>query len=333
MDSYLAHDSTGNLTAQITRLLRDEGTDNAMLLLELISGGGANPRLKGYLFGIATNHNAPEVSRKAMQLMERFCSQETCKQAERLRESRGYYFNEAEYIGKFEPGEIDIFDFILAFRMCTWHRSTEVRPAYRQSLLQDLDLSQYKGNQLTAAITTLDFVRSLDLPAHRNFDVASSIPLLKQLPIEALRIEDVKLELFPVEVFDLPNLKKFSIKRRNIRPRHPMQIPEGGPFGAPLLESLTIDSYPFTGSPNLGPFPNLKEVVLNRCLLDDVGFLGASQQLSFIDLRYNQLSEVPHFMSKLTDLQEITMIGNPFRRIEFYPERLPKLQRYHIEGR
>ena len=88
MELYLAHDSDGDLTAQLTRLLRDEGTDNAMLLLGLISGGGANLRLKGYLFGIAVNHNTPEVSRRAMQLMERFCSPETCRQAARLRERR-----------------------------------------------------------------------------------------------------------------------------------------------------------------------------------------------------------------------------------------------------
>jgi len=333
MDLYLSNDSNGDLTAQLTRLLRDEGTDNAMLLLELISGGGANQRLKGYLFGIAANHNTPEISKRAMQLMERYCSLETCKQAERLRESRGYYFNEAEFIGKFESNEIDIFDFILAFRMCTWHRSAEVRPAYRQSLLQELDLSQYKGDFLTEAITTLTFVRSIDLPAHRTFNVVASIPLLKQLPIDNIRIEDIKLEFFPVEIFELPNLKKLSIKRRSIRPRHPMQMPEGGPFGAPLLESLTIDSYPFVGTSGLGPFPNLKDVNFNRCLLDDVVFLASSEQLVFIDLRYNQLTEVPHFISQLNDLQEIKLAGNPFKRIEFYPENLPNLQRYHIEGR
>lgn len=36
---YIAEDTTGEFTAQITRLLRDESTDNIPLLLEIVEGG------------------------------------------------------------------------------------------------------------------------------------------------------------------------------------------------------------------------------------------------------------------------------------------------------
>ena len=110
--AYLASDEGGALTGQITRLLRDEETDNTALLLELVAGGGANRRLRGYLFGIGVAHRQESVQARAMELLRRFASPDTLRQAERLKNSLPYHFNEAEYLSKYSNPEFDLFDFL-----------------------------------------------------------------------------------------------------------------------------------------------------------------------------------------------------------------------------
>jgi Leucine-rich repeat (LRR) protein len=329
---YLANDTTGVATAQITRLIRDEATDNFSLVLEIIAGGGVNYRLMGYLFGAAVMHHDKAVAERAMVMLQKYATPETVKQATRLREASNYHYNESEYLGKYQNAEFDIFDFILAQKMCHWHRAGQNRSHYYISSHQKLDLTHYPHKHLTPGITTLDFVHFLTLPANKDFDLNAALEQLRQLPLESIYIESVRLDEFPILLLQLPKLRILSIKRGTYRPRHPMRVPEkGGPYGSKSLTGLFIESYQIEGEANLGPFPALTEVSCHRCNLHNLDFLIHSLALEHLSIRHNHLEHVPEFIGEFTKLKTLDLVGNPFKTIQIDLQKLPNLEHYDIK--
>lgn len=328
--SYIQNDESGALTGQMTRLLRDESADNASLLLELVEGGGANKRVLGYLFGLAVFHYQPETAARALRLLQRHASPETGRQAEKLRSGASYYYNEAEYLGKLHQAEFDLFDFLLAYKMCNWHRVGQGRNAYFVVSHQTLNLSHFPGKVLTPALETLDFIRYLALPAHKDFDLEASFSHLAPLPLESVFIENMKLLEFPVVLLKHPRLRTLSIKRGAHRPRQPMQVPDGGPYGSEVLEKLIVDGYPIVGENRLGPFPKLREAVLPRCSLRHLDGLSASLRLEHLNARFNQLETLPDFLSDCTELRTLDFSGNPLRQIQLDLTKLTKLEDLEI---
>lgn len=330
-EGYLSNDTDGVMTEQITRLLRDESTDNTALILSLLEGGGLNHRLLGYAFGLAVFHPSKPLATRAARLVEKSTSAETLRQMQKLKESVPYYYNEAEYLGKYSNTDFDLFDFLLAYKMCNWHR-TEGNHSY--NFLQAhhrLDLTYYPENVVTPAIATLDFVKHLSLPANKNFDLEASFPYLSQLPLEMVLLENMRLEKFPVCLLTLPKLRTLSIKRGTSRPKNPMQVPEGGPYGSTSLEKILIESMPLAGAERLSFFPNLREAWLVRCSLDTVSFLEKSTKLERLTLRYNHLETLPAFLGNLTELRSMELSGNPFRHIDLNLEKLTKLEELELK--
>lgn len=336
MHDYLSNDTDGSQTAQVTRLLRDEATDNTPLLLELIEGGGCNRRLLGYLFGIGAFHTDRVVSAKAMQLLRRHAKKpDTITRAEKLREGTAYYYNETEYLSKLTGIEFDIFDFLLASRMVAWHRQQRVgarHESFYNIPHQTLNLSQYPENTLSDALGTLSFVRFITLPAHRQFDLSASMPALRQLPLESIYLENARLDLFPVDLFELPNLRTLSIKKGAYRQRHDMVVPDTvRSWGCATLEKLVIDGYSIAGEKLLGPFPALKQAEMVRCGLHYLDFLAQSAQLHELDLRNNQLAHLPAFLSGLTALRVLDLSHNPLLSIEIDLSQLVHLERFELK--
>lgn len=330
-DQYLGSDTEGTYTGQITRLLRDTSTDNCPLLLELIDGGGANRRLMGYLFGISVFHATREISGRAMGLLQRFASTESVKQAQKLRESAAYHYDEAEYFSRYQSAEIDLFDLLLASKMCLWHRHRPGPGSNAMVAHQTLDLRRLTVNQLSPALTTLDFLRFVALPAHKDFDLPHAVPLLLQLPLEILIVENIKVETLPVALFALPGLTTFIVRKGTYRPKYPMQVPDGGPYGSPSLEKLIIEGYPIEGETHLGPFPNLREATLVRCSLTHLDFLQQSPKLERLNVRFNQLEYLPAFLSGFTELRSLELSNNPFRTIELNLEPLRNLEELDLK--
>ncbi len=328
---YLNDDASGVMTAQITRLLRDESTDNTALVLSLLEGGGLNRRLLGYAFGLAVFHPAKALAARAARLVEKHTNPDTLRQMQKLKESVPYYYNEAEYLGKYSNPAFDLFDFLLAYKMCNWHR-TESNRSY--NFLQShhrLDLTYYPDPVLTPAVATLDFVRHLSLPANKLFNLEASFPYLAELPLEMVLMENMRLETFPVCLLTLPKLRTLSIKRGTSRPKHPMVVPEGGPYGSASLEKLIVESLPLSGAERLGAFPSLREASLVRCALDTLVFLEKSAKLERLTARYNHLESLPPFLGDLTELRSLDLSGNPFRHIDLNLEKLTKLEELELK--
>lgn len=333
-NQFLAEDD-GAYTLQMTRLLRDTETDNSRLLLELIEGGGANRRLLGYLFGIAVFHANRETGSRSMALLQRYAAETTVRQAQKLRETATYHYDEAEYFSRYQSAEIDLFDLLLASKMCLWHRNRPGAGSNAQVAFHTLDLRRLEVPVLSPALATLDFLKFIALPAHKNFDLPSALPLLLQLPLETVIIENVRLEAFPVELFTLPRLLTLIIRKGNLRPKNPMQVPEGGPFGGMSLEKLILEGYPVAGEERLGPFPALREAALPRCNLGSLQFLAHSPLLERLNARYNRLETLPEFLANCTNLRSLEISHNPFRKIELDLEQLQALEELeiHIQNR
>lgn len=330
-DKYLETDSTGTYTEQITRLLRDTETDNSALLLELVEGGGVNRRLLGYLFGISVFHSNRQIAGRAMALLQRHGADSTISQAQKLREAATYHYDEAEYFSRYQSEEIDLFDLLLASKICLWHRNRPSSGSNALAAFQTLDLRRLDTDVLSPALGALTFLKTIALPAHKNFDLTAAVPILLKLPLEVVIIENVQADRFPVELFSLPKLQTFILRKGKLRPRHPMQVPEGGPYGSTSLEKLTLEGYPINGEEHLGPFPALREGFLQRCNLRRLNFLSHSQQLERLNVAYNQLEELPDFLSTFTQLRSLELSNNPLRKIEINLENLLLLEELELK--
>jgi hypothetical protein len=262
-------------------------------------------------------HADAELAGRAFRLLREHAAGDTIRQAEKLRAAAPYYYNEAEYLGKYDNPQIDLFDFLLAYKMCHWHRDGGGRTQYFLTAHQTLNLAHYPYARLSSGLATLDFVRHLALPTHKDFDLAGSFEFLMPLPLETVFIENTRLhDGFPILLFDLPRLRTLSIKRGAYRARHPLPVPEGGPYGSPSLEKIVIEGYPIVGENRLGPFPALREAVLPRCGLTGLELLRESVRLEHLNLRSNYLEALPDFLSRFTRLKTLDLTQNPLRRIE-----------------
>jgi hypothetical protein len=331
--NYLQSEESGRYTERISRLLRDEHTDNSALALELISGGGSNPRVLGYLFGLAVFHYRRPVADRALALLRREGGDALTLQAQKLREGAAYHYNEADFFSKYADAGFDLFDFILAAKMCNWHRSPAGRGAYFTLSHQTLNLTHYPDAVLPPSVAALDFVQYLTLPAGKNFDLDASFPYLAELPLESVFMENTRLETFPVLLFQLPRLKTLQIKRGTQRPRQPMHVPENGTYSSSSLEKLTIDSYPVEGEERLGPFPVLQEAILHRCGFHRLDFLEHSPLLEVLEAPSNQLEHVPEFLGNALQLRRLDLSQNPFREIHLDVSKLLFLEKYDLSFR
>ena len=220
---------------------------------------------------------------------------------------------------------IDLFDFLLAAKMCHWHRADGARSSYFVATHQSLNLTHYTPPVLSPAIQTMDFIRFIILPANKHFDLEASFPFLSPLPIESILIENVRLDAFPVIVFQLRQLKFLTIRRGSSRPKHPMLVPEGGPYGSDSLEKLCVENYPLAGENRLGGFPRLRELVMTRCALTNITFLEQSDALEHLNVGHNHLDVIPAFISGFSALRSMDWSGNPLSRLHFSREKIPHL--------
>ncbi|MBK8554408.1 MAG: leucine-rich repeat domain-containing protein [Lewinellaceae bacterium] len=329
-ESMLDHDTEDTYTLQLSRLLRDEHHDNAPLVLELATTGGLNRRVMGYVFGIAVFHADKEVSRRAMDLLRKDADAATLQQAFRLREGATYYYNEAEFFTKYADASFDIFDFLLAAKMCHWHQDAGGHGAYFVMSHQTLNLTHFTDEVLPPSVAALDFVRHLALPAGKTFNLEASFPHLEKIPLETVMMEGNRLEDFPVLLLRLPNLQVLSLKRGNHRPRQPMLVPEGGPYGSATLEKLIVEGYPLCGEERLGPFPQLKEAQLSKSSLTNLSFLEGSLALEILHARQNQIERVPSFMGNMTALRTLDLSDNLFQHIDLPLHKLEQLEELNL---
>jgi len=316
---------------QIGRLLSDQTTNNLALVLELSASLGVGAAAaRGYVFGIAVFGADRQLRTRAQTVLGIISTEQTVQEARRLQESAQYHFDDAAFFSRWRNPDIDPFDVLLAYKMCIWHRGVRPDAAFATIAHQSLNLSAYELPALSPGISAFHFLRYVWLPAHTGFDLEGSLRYLLKLPLESVYLENNKLPQFPVELLALPQLQTLSIRRGKHRPRQPMQTPEGGPWGSNRLENLIIEGYAMAEDIQLGPFPNLREVDIQRCRLHSMAFLSQSPLLERLRLRGNQLHTLPPFLSHLTHLREVDLTENPWQALHLDLTGLNALQKFHL---
>ena len=323
-------DTSESTAEQLARLMGDEHTDNSELVLSLAESTDNSPRLLGLLLGIAVFHKQRKTSTRALTLVRQKAGEEEHQLAVRLRESASYYYNEAAIFEKYQEEDFDLFDFILAAKMCMWHQPGMNQGGYFIQGHQTLDLTHFSGDVLPASVSSLHFIRYLSFPASKTFDLEASFEHLKGLPIESVFIENTRLQEFPHLLFQLPKLRSLQIKRGTQRPRQPMQVTAEADNHSDTVEIIQVDGYPISGEENLGPFPNLQEACFSRCKIQTLDFLKNSGKLVVLEAPGNELHIAPAFFAGFSHLQEVDLKDNPFTDIQLNLAEMPLLKKLEL---
>lgn len=122
--------------------------------------------------------------------------------------------------------------------------------------------------------------------------------------VESLVLRDQKLEHFPIEIFELENLKYLDLSMNNFT-----DIPDGI-SQLKNLEELVIAYSKIIEVPNsIGGMRSLKKLVL---LHSQVNFIDSSicnlENLESINLNYNQIRELPECICELQSLKELYIL-------------------------
>jgi hypothetical protein len=323
--------SADQTDTQVARLLADQSSNNLALVLELILGISApTTALRSYVFGIAVFSSEPALRSRAMKLLAAIASDRTIAEAIKVRETIQYHFDESAFFSRMENLELGVFDVLLAYKMCLWHRAPRRDSGFATIAHQTLNLSGFEVPRLDRGISAFHFVRHIWLPAHIGFDVEGSTDQLSQLPLEGVYLESNRMASFPVALFSMPRLRILSIRRGRHRPRQTLRVPDGGPWGSPVLEHLVLEGYPIEGEDRLGPFPRLREVEIHRCKLRGMPFLNQSGALERLSVRNNSLTELPDFIGTLCHLREVDMTENPWETIALDLSGLKELIKINI---
>lgn len=316
---------------QVARLLTDQSSNNLPLVLELILGISApTTALRSYVFGMAVFSSEPVLRSRAVKFLAEIASDQTNAEAVRAREAMQYHFDESAFFSRMDNHELGLFDVLLAYKMCLWHRAPRKDSGFAAIAHQTLNLSGFEISRLDRGILAFQFVRHIWLPAHVGFDVEGALELLRALPLEGVYLESNRMADFPVALLGMPNLRMLSIRRGRHRPRQALRVPDGGMWGSSVLEHLVLEGYPIEGESRLGPFPRLREVDIHRCRLRGISFLNQSSSLERLSLRSNSLTELPAFIGKLSQLREIDMTENPWETIELDLSGLKELKKITI---
>jgi Leucine-rich repeat (LRR) protein len=316
---------------QISRLLADQSSNNLALVLELILGISApTTALRSYVFGIAVFSSEPVLRSRASKILASIASDKTNAEAVRVRETIQYHFDESAFFSRMDNLELGVFDVLLAYKMCLWHRAPHRDSGFATIAHQSLNLSGFEVPKLDRGIAAFHWVRHIWLPAHVGFDVEGSTDLLKHLPLEGVYLESNRMDHFPVTLLSMPRLRILSIRRGRHRPRQTLRVPDGGVWGSPVLEHLVVEGYPIEGEDRLGPFPCLREVDIHRCKLRGIPFLSQSGVLERLSLRNNSLTALPDFIGTLSCLREVDMTENPWETIALDLSGLKELKKIAI---
>ena len=94
---------------------------------------------------------------------------------------------------------------------------------------------------------------------------------------------------------------------------------------------MEIEGYPTVSLHYLGAFPALLEVDLTRCGLEDIAFLQHSNKLTKLNLRGNQLAELPAFIGQLSQLRWLDLSNNPFKVLHIDLSGLYQLEHFEVK--
>ncbi len=172
--------------------------------------------------------------------------------------------------------------------------------------LQVLSASWNQLEDIPDALYQLTSLERLGLSGNRLTNISPQIAQLKNL--RYLGLVENNLFSLPDEIGDLDKLISLSLTA--------MEIPESI-YKLKALECLSLYNVPLASSEEfiqaVSSMPNLQSITLRRCGIktlprDVEGFLALRE----LDLRFNELTELPDWLFELPELKRLILVGNRF---------------------
>jgi len=148
-----------------------------------------------------------------------------------------------------------------------------------------------------------DFSHVSEFLLVNNSDYLKAGSFLKNFPaLEFLTIRGVRLDSFPVETFQMRSLVSLALENCNLRLT---EATAEGLAHMENLEELDLDNNPLGMSPEVGHLKRLERLQLKSTGLTEVPYgLFALEKLTFVDLTFNEIVELPEELLDVPDTRE-----------------------------
>lgn len=148
-----------------------------------------------------------------------------------------------------------------------------------------------------------DFSHVSEFLLVNSSDYLKAGSFLKNFPgLEFLTIRGVRLDSFPVETFQMRSLVSLALENCNLRLT---EATAEGLAHMENLEELDLDNNPLGMSPEVGHLKRLERLQLKSTGLTEVPYgLFALEKLTFVDLTFNEIVELPEALLDVPDTRE-----------------------------
>lgn len=316
---YLMSEDTSDMTKPVLDLLMSEDEGNFRLALQIIEGGGANPKIVTYLMVISLFYPDNEIRKEARKLFKKYATSDLQQHVRAnwrtsLRDKvQSYYLR-----GLVKHAELDIGEFMVMRTRVSW---AGIRSNVQRSYLKEtIDLSQMNLRQLPASVSSLQSIRKINLSANQHLDFQQIIPVLQGLPkLEEITFSNCKMEALPQGLLELKQLKKLDIghNRLEVLSGHLAQLHQ--------LEELILDGNPLQKiEPEFYQLKSLKKLFIRNCALETLTpDIEQLKNLQVLSLNNNQLKSLPDALESLQSVKELHLSNN---LLEQLPAGLGKLE-------
>jgi Leucine-rich repeat (LRR) protein len=325
---YLIVEENTELVKQITRLLKDRNEDQLTLILQIIEGGGANRLLISYLMAIHLFHDDMEIRKKSRNLFKKYASSDLQNYVKNNWKDSYFDKDYGDFKRIYHHKEVDIFAFILAFKMIRW------RQAFKKGEINDyfmhkfgyLDLDKITSEEFTRTIEECDFIQKLHFQPINSFTEEFIYERIGNLPLLSINIEQL-FETFPVSFLQISTLKFLTI--RHWQQDKVMNIPSLAGAKAQLKE-LYLYNHQLHNAENLRTLTTLERLDLYNAGLTDISFIEPLKGLKYLNLTNNNLTSLPAFLENFKLLENLSLENNPLKNIHLNFGNLPELKSLYL---
>ncbi|RBL88218.1 leucine-rich repeat domain-containing protein [Chitinophaga flava] len=319
---FLMMEENSELTTQITRLLKQQETDNISLVLEMITGGGAGKVLLSYLAAIHLFHKDADIRKKSRTLFRKYASATLQHHIKSSWKDKYKDRSEDECRPLYIHPELDVCAFLLAFHMVRIHEpGNPRRPA-------GLVLRDVPSAAISEIMADFDHVTYLNLDLKDTHDLPRLVGYIQQLRITYLSLQ-LNTDTVPAELFTLPLLEALTLITRSATP---LTIPVLDKLNVSLTE-LRIYQTSLLHAERLVACKQLRRLDLSSCKLPDVSFIASMTGLQRLELTNTGITQIPDSFYQLQELEEFDLTSNDLSVNTFDFKQLKKLQKVYVNNR
>lgn len=319
---FLMMEENSELTTQITRLLKQQETDNIPLVLEMITGGGAGKVLLSYLAAIHLFHKDADIRKQSRTLFRKYASATLQHHIKSNWKDKYKDRSEDDCRPLYIHPELDVCAFLLAFHMVRIHEPGNPRRP------TGLVLRDVPAAGISEILTDFGHITYLNLDLKDTLDFPRLVGYIQQLPLTHLSLH-LTTDTVPAALFAMPLLHTLTITTRSATS---LTIPVLDGLNVPITD-LRIYNTPLLHAERLVACKQLKNLNLSSCSLPEVSFIASMSGLQRLELTNTGITQIPASFYQLQELEEFDLTCNDLSANTFDFKQLKKLQNVYVNNR